>query len=127
MRQTYAFALAGLVLALPVAASSAQTLRQTMHAWKRHTRSLVAMADSRASFNEAAARFDLQALATGASGLQARLNTGTAEARDFRARFAALAADASSAVSRLGDYAAFQMQVANIQSTCAACHDKYGN
>ena len=116
MRQSHAFALAGLVLVLPIAASSAQGLRQTMHAWKRHTRSLVAMATSRASFNEAAA-----------SGLQARLNSGTAEARDFRARFATLAADVSSTVSRLGDYPAFQMQVANIQSTCAACHDKYSN
>ena len=127
MRQSHAFALAGLVLVLPIAASSAQSLRQTMHAWKRHTRSLVAMATSRASFNEAAARSDLQALLAGASGLQVRLNSGTAEARDFRARFATLAAAASSTVSRLGDYAAFQMQVANIQSTCAACHDKYGN
>ena len=98
-----------------------------MHAWKRHTRSLAAMAASHASFSEAAARSDLQALAAGATGLQARLNTGSAEARDFRTRFATLAADASSTVSRLGDYAAFQVQVANIQSTCAACHDKYNN
>ncbi len=127
MRPFFALAFAASLLLLPTMALPAQSLRETMRGWRVHTRSLAGMASNHARFSEVAARADLQALATAASELQAQLNASTADARDFKARFVALAASARALTPASSNFPAFRAQVAEIQSSCAACHDKYNN
>jgi cytochrome c556 len=84
------------VLALSTAASAGISLSPIMQAWNHDKRSIQAMLGGRTPYDEAKLRQDLQSYITNSVAVVRNAPGGSAEARDFAARFDGMLSDCRS-------------------------------
>ena len=121
-----ALALSALV-AIPVAATAASSLRSIMHGWKADARSMQAMLSGRSAFNDGAIRHMLQTYAAEAGSVAARVHGTTASAQDFKRRFVAFQGQAQTALGDMGRPPALKADFVRLTKDCQSCHDKFNN
>lgn len=117
--------LALLIATAPAALSAATGLRGTMHAWKRDLRSVRSALSGRAPYDEAMTRAALQRYIADAGSIEASINSHSAEARDFKARFGAFQADATAALRDVPQRTALAGDFSRLTNDCQSCHDRY--
>jgi hypothetical protein len=123
MKSAVAIAVVALIAALPIRVSAASGLRDLMHVWRAHARSIRDELNGR--YDETALRADFQGYVADAGQIVARVKPRTAEARDFKARFAAFQADAQTALGDVASGSALANDYLRLMNDCQACHHLY--
>jgi cytochrome c556 len=85
------------------------------------------MLSGSAAYDQAALRQAVQIYVTDGTMLASRITGNSAEARDFAARFHAIAADGQAALHAVADPARFRSRFARITDDCRSCHAIYNN
>jgi cytochrome c556 len=114
-------------LAAPVTAVAGLSLSPIMESWNHSKRSIDAMLSGRTPYDEAEIRRELQRYVDNASRVAREVRGGTAEARDFAARFEAFANDSRSALGTVSQPAAMAARFSRMLGDCQSCHDVYNN
>lgn len=119
--------IAALLVAAPATVSASLGLRGTMHEWRANARHLYDMAIGRAAFDPAEVDHALHAYDAEAERIAARIDTGSARARDFREHFVTFAADARSTRADAAERPRLAADLRHLFGDCRSCHDKYNN
>jgi cytochrome c556 len=115
------------VLAVPIAASAGISLSPIMQAWNHDRRSIQAMLSGRIPYDETQIRQELENYITNSSAAARNAHGGSAEARDFAARFDAFANDSRLALGAASQPSALRQNFDRMLSDCRSCHAIYNN
>jgi cytochrome c556 len=119
--------LSAAVLVVPGVAVAGITLSPIMASWNHSKRKIDAMLGGQTPYDEAQIRQDLQRYIASSSTVARSLGGGTAEARDFAARFKAFASDSRTALGSVSQPATTAANFNRVASDCQACHAIYDN
>jgi cytochrome c556 len=126
-RRLAAIGLSAAIALAPGALVAAPALRGIMHGWRSHARSIDAMLAGRQRFDEAAIRRDLENYAAEAGQVAAAVHAHSAQADDFRHRFATFQSSSQAALADLPHRRALKADFRHLISQCQSCHNSFNN
>jgi cytochrome c556 len=115
------------LLATPAAAVAAISLSPIMESWNHSKREIDAMLAGRTPYDAAQLRHDIQRYVESSARVARDMSGGSAEARDFAARFEAFANDSRDALAEVAQPAAMSPRFNRILADCRSCHAIYNN
>jgi cytochrome c556 len=115
------------LLAKPISASAGISLSPIMESWSQTKRTVEAMLAGRTPYDEALIGQDLRRYITSSARVARAAAGGTAEARDFAARFDSFANDSRAALGSAGQPSAMRDKFNRMLADCQSCHAIYNN
>jgi cytochrome c556 len=125
VRRIYRIGLGFVILFGPAIAVAGLSLPPIMESWNHDQRDIRAMLEGARPYDEARVRRDLEGFIGSAFLLLRNVNGGTAEAKDFRARFAGFASDSRALLGEVGQRSAIEAGFSRVIGDCQSCHSAY--
>jgi cytochrome c556 len=119
--------LSAAILAAPAVAAAAISLSPVMESWNRNERAINAMLTGRTAYDAAQLRQDIQRYIDTSARLARDVRGGSAEARDFAARFEAFSNDSRNALGTVAQPAVMSARFNQMIADCRSCHAIYNN